>query len=150
MGAQLLSHVCLFVPSRTVAHQAPLSMDFPGKNTGVGCYFLLKGIFLTQGSNLCLLHFLHWQADCLPLSHMGSSLKVIRGTKIPLSLVLFDPVTSTVRNLMSPIVTPQNLRSMQDRDDARVHSSPSAMSLSGSVQFSSIQSLSCVQLFATP
>ena len=52
--------------------------------------------------------------------------------KIPLSLVLFDPITSAVRNLMSPIVTPQNLRSMQDRDDARVHSSPSTKSLSGS------------------
>ena len=25
--------------------------NFPGKNTGVGCYFLLQGIFLTQGSN---------------------------------------------------------------------------------------------------
>ena len=25
---------------------------FPGKNAGVGCYFLLQGIFLTQGSNL--------------------------------------------------------------------------------------------------
>ena len=23
----------------------------PGKNTGVGCHFLLQGIFLTQGSN---------------------------------------------------------------------------------------------------
>ena len=29
--------------------------DFPGKNTGVGCHFLLQGIFLTQGSNSCLL-----------------------------------------------------------------------------------------------
>ena len=29
--------------------------DSPGKNTGVGCHFLLQGIFLTQGSNLCLL-----------------------------------------------------------------------------------------------
>ena len=28
----------------------------PGKNTGVGCHFLLFGIFLTQGSNPCLLH----------------------------------------------------------------------------------------------
>ena len=27
-------------------------MDFPGKNTGEGCHFLLQGIFLTQGSNL--------------------------------------------------------------------------------------------------
>ena len=30
--------------------------DFPGKNTGVGCHFLLQRIFLTQGSNLGLLH----------------------------------------------------------------------------------------------
>ena len=30
--------------------------DFPGKNTGVGCHFLLQGIFPTQGSNSCLLH----------------------------------------------------------------------------------------------
>ena len=29
--------------------------DSPGKNTGVGCHFLLQGIFLTQESNLCLL-----------------------------------------------------------------------------------------------
>ena len=29
---------------------------------------LLQGIFLTQGSNF---HFLHWQADSLPLNHLG-------------------------------------------------------------------------------
>ena len=29
--------------------------DFPGKNTGVDCHFLLQGIFPTQGSNLHLL-----------------------------------------------------------------------------------------------
>ena len=28
----------------------------PGKNTGVGCHFLLQGIFLTQGLNPGLLH----------------------------------------------------------------------------------------------
>ena len=33
--------------------------DFPGKNTGVGCPFLLQGIFPTQGSNLCLSCLLH-------------------------------------------------------------------------------------------
>ena len=43
--------------------------DFSGKNTGVGCHFLLQGIFLDQGSNPRLLH---WQADSLPLSHQGS------------------------------------------------------------------------------
>ena len=30
--------------------------DFPGKNIGVGCDFLLQGVFPMQGSNLCLLH----------------------------------------------------------------------------------------------
>jgi len=33
--------------------------NFPCKNTGVGCHFLLQGIFLNQGSNLCLLNLLH-------------------------------------------------------------------------------------------
>ena len=32
------------------------SWDFPGKDTGVDCHSLLQGIFLTQGSNPCLLH----------------------------------------------------------------------------------------------
>ena len=42
--------------------------DSPGKNVGVGCHFLIQGIFPTQGLNL---HLLHWQADSLPLSHQG-------------------------------------------------------------------------------
>ena len=42
---------------------------FPGKNSEVGCHFLHQGIFPTQGSNLCLLH---WQASSLLLSHLGS------------------------------------------------------------------------------
>ena len=41
--------------------------NFPGKNTGVGCHFLLQGIFPIQGSNPSLLGFLHWQADSLPM-----------------------------------------------------------------------------------
>ena len=43
--------------------------DSPAKNTGVGCHFLLQGIFLTQGSNSCLRHckwilycLSHWEA----------------------------------------------------------------------------------------
>ena len=32
------------------------SWGFPGKNTGVGCHFLLQRIFQTQGLNPCLLH----------------------------------------------------------------------------------------------
>ena len=45
---------------------------FPGKNTGVGCHFLLQGIFLTQGSKPRLLHLLHWQEDSLQLHHLES------------------------------------------------------------------------------
>ena len=47
-------------------------MGFPGKNTGVGCRFLLQGIFPTQGSNPCLLRLLPWQVDSLPLCHLES------------------------------------------------------------------------------
>ena len=41
--------------------------NFLDKNTGVGCHFLLQGIFLTQGSNPHFFHLLHWQAGSLPL-----------------------------------------------------------------------------------
>ena len=48
----------------TVAHQALLSMGFPGRSTGVGCHFLLQGIFPTQELKPRLLC---WQADSWPL-----------------------------------------------------------------------------------
>ena len=40
--------------------------DSLGKNTRVDCHFLLQVIFPTQGSNPCLLRFLHQEADSLP------------------------------------------------------------------------------------
>ena len=43
--------------------------DFPGKNTGVGCHFLLQGIFLTQGSNVGALHY---RQILYRLSYQGS------------------------------------------------------------------------------
>ena len=46
--------------------------DFPGKNTGVGCHFLLQGIFPTQESKPSLLCLLHWQVNSLPLNHLVS------------------------------------------------------------------------------
>ena len=45
-------------PHRLLPTRFLCPWDYPGKNTGVGCHFLLQGIFLTQGSNL---HLLHWQ-----------------------------------------------------------------------------------------
>ena len=46
--------------------------NFPDKNTGVGCHFLLQGSFLAQGSNSHLLCLLHGQAEPLPLYPLGS------------------------------------------------------------------------------
>ena len=43
--------------------------NFPDKNTGVGCHFLLQGIFPTQGLNPSPMH---WQSGSSPLSHQGS------------------------------------------------------------------------------
>ena len=68
---RLVPELCLtlFTALWPVAHQAPLSMGFSlGKSTGGGCHFLLQGIFLPQGLNLCLLH---WQAGSSPLSHIN-------------------------------------------------------------------------------
>ena len=66
---RLLSHVWLFATLWTVAYQASLSMRFSGKSTGVGCHFLLQGIFPTQGSNPGLLHC---RQMLYLLSHQGS------------------------------------------------------------------------------
>ena len=45
-----------FLTSWTGAHQAFLSVGFPRQAYWKACHFLLQGIFLAQGSNLCLLH----------------------------------------------------------------------------------------------
>ena len=82
MCMHTLSHVQLSVTPWTVAHQAPLSGEFPRQEYWVGCHFLFLGIFLTQGWNLCLLHLLHWQADSLTLYHLGSSKWEISESKI--------------------------------------------------------------------
>ena len=58
-----------FVIPWTVVHSLLCLWDFPGKNIGVGCHFLLQGIFPTQGSNVGLLHF---KLILYHLSHQGS------------------------------------------------------------------------------
>ena len=75
---QLCSCVLLFATPWTVACQAPLSWDSPGKNTGVGCHFLLQGIFLTQESNPGLLHC---RRILYSLSHQGRLAKTWKQPK---------------------------------------------------------------------
>ena len=61
----------------------------PIKNPGVGCHALLQGIFLTQGSNLCLLH---WQVDSLPTAPAG---KPIQSDKF--GQIDFSPLASFLK-----------------------------------------------------
>ena len=54
----------------------PMDCSQPGSSVhgispGVGCHFLLQRIFPTHGSNLPLLHLLHWQVGSLPLLPPG-------------------------------------------------------------------------------
>ena len=62
-------HIWLFATPRFVARQVPLSVGFPGKNTGVGLPFPSPEDLPTQGLNSSLLL---WQGDSLPQSLRGS------------------------------------------------------------------------------
>ena len=53
------SHACSLQSHRLWPAKLLCPGDSPGKNTGVGCHFILQGIFPTQGSNLGLLRLLH-------------------------------------------------------------------------------------------
>ena len=66
--AHLVSQSCLTLCDPM--NHSPLlgPWNSPGKNTGVGNHSLLQGIFLTQGSNSCLLY---WQASSFPLNCQG-------------------------------------------------------------------------------
>ena len=62
----------LFATSWTIAHQAPMLLEFSRKEYWSRVPLLTLGIFLTQGSNLHLLHLLHLLADSLPLAPPGT------------------------------------------------------------------------------
>ena len=89
--ACMLAHLC-----PTFCNPTDCSLPEPGKNTEVGCHFLLQGFFLSQGSNPCPLHHLHcrqilycwaweapgppsqgckmqWRAGLFPSEHVQSS-----------------------------------------------------------------------------
>ena len=57
-GVCLVAQLCLTFcnPSYCSPPGSSVHGNFPGKNTGVGCHFLLQGIFLPQGLQLCLLN----------------------------------------------------------------------------------------------
>ena len=55
MAALLVIFFGLFLLSLVQLFCDLCAWYFPGKNTRAGCHFLLQRIFLTQGSNSCLL-----------------------------------------------------------------------------------------------
>ena len=65
-GREVVSDSC--VTPWTVILQSPLSVQFPRRESW--SRLPVPSPFLTQGLNLSLLH---WQADSLALSHLGSS-----------------------------------------------------------------------------
>ena len=108
---QLYSHkvaVCVYAQSCwTFCNSMDCSLpdfflhgDSPGKNTGVGCHFLLQGIVSTQGSNSSLLH---WQVNSLPLHHLGSPFKgySVKFSSVTQScLTLCDPMNCSTSDLI--------------------------------------------------
>ena len=70
------------------SHPAPLSIGFSRPEFWRGCHVLLQEIFLTQGSNL---HVLHRQAGSLPLAPPGK----------PYSLFIILLVAQMVKKLLA-------------------------------------------------
>ena len=69
---------------------SPPGCSVPGilqaRITGVGCHALLQGIFLTPGSNRCLLHLLHRQAGSLPLAPRPDPICTYKYVQFPFSI----------------------------------------------------------------
>ena len=74
-----LSHVLLFVTPWTLVCQVPLSMGFPRQEYWSGLPFSCSRASSRPRDLTCVpLHFLHWQADSLPLHHLGRCCKVVQ------------------------------------------------------------------------
>ena len=112
-GGGLVAKSC---PTLAIPWSVPTRLlcpwDSPGKNTGVGCHFLLQGIFLTQESNPGLLHCrqMIYQLSCEGSPNMSS---------VPIAVVqalshvwlLATPGTAALQASLSFIIS-QSLRKL--------------------------------------
>ena len=115
MCAQLLSHVQLFVTLWTTAGRVFYRWDSPGRNTEVGCHFLLQRIFpdpeiesmspASPALEECSLPLCHLKSPQMAKGHMKrcSTLATIRQMQIktiiryhliPVRMAIFDKSTS--------------------------------------------------------
>ena len=93
-----LLHLCLTLCNPMVCSPPSSSWDSPGKSTRVGCHALLQGIFLTQGSNLCLLPLLYWLGGSLPLAPAGKpNIAYMQNKKKLIQINLFTKQKQTHR-----------------------------------------------------
>ena len=103
----MLSHFQLLQShgQRSLAGYSP--WDFPGKNTGMGCHFLLQRIFPTKESNLGLLHC---RRILYQLSYKGS----------PEALKVKSEVAQSCPTLCNPVDCSLPCSSVQGIFQARV------------------------------
>ena len=96
-SVKMILHMCMCAKSlqSSLIMCDPVDCSQPGSSVhGIlqaavlewGCHALLQGIFLTQGSNLWLLHPLHWQVGSSRLAPPGKPILHISYTNCVLSL----------------------------------------------------------------
>ena len=92
--AQLCLTLCDSMDSQPI--RLLCTWNFPGKNTRVGCHFLLQGTFQTQELDPCLLQ---WQVDSLTSEPLEKPLEILSGYS---SDVLVCLVTQSCLTLCDP------------------------------------------------
>ena len=95
------------VTLQTVAHQAPLSIGFPSKNTGVGCHFLLQGSDSDRTQVSCIGRWIlyHWSTREAQTARICS---------------LFNPNSNSMKNM-------KNLKQRWWPPGPRSHSEPAVI-----------------------
>ena len=101
---QFFGEVSFSVSYNNVCSVAQLcSRNFPGKNTGAGCHFLLQGLFPTQGLNhifcifspgrLILYHRAIWEAHILTVTEMKIKFKLIDSSLLLVCISHSNPIS---------------------------------------------------------
>ena len=113
------SHVRLCATPDTAAYQAPCPWDSPGKNTGVGCHFLLKCMQVKSESEVA--QSCPTPSDPMDCSPPGSSIhgifqaRVLEWGAIAFSRLLSSPCQIPIHTKHIHLIPtfPQSLNSLQ-------------------------------------
>ena len=104
MEKKKLSHVQLFCVDYHPSGSSVFPLDFPGNNTGVGCCFLLQGIFPTRDwiciSFIARRNFFFFK----PLSHQGSPNMQVTYAILIFSVVQISPYSKLLCRLNTILI----------------------------------------------